>query len=94
MPVKIKPIIPSRLGLLDRGVAERAVNEAGEEAAEVARDKLLAFTASWKHKPTFRIQKQGLTWKVTTDDEVFFYQDEGTDPHLAARARETFDSKN
>lgn len=84
---RIKAIIPSRLGLLAHGAAERAISEAGEEAAEVARDKLLAFTASWRHKPRFTIRREGYTWKVTTDDPVFNYQDEGTDGPYTIRPR-------
>lgn len=87
MPVTIKAIVPSRLGLLAPGAATRAVNEAGEEAAHRAVDKLKAFTRTWRHKPTFTISKRGFTWKVTTDDEVFFYQDEGTDGPYAIRPR-------
>lgn len=81
MPVRVKPIIPSRLGLMEPGAAQRAVNEAGEEAAERARDRFGKLLRGWKHKVDFKIEKKGMTWVVSTNDEVFFYQDEGTDPH-------------
>lgn len=81
MPVSVKAIVPSRIGLLAPGAGERAVSEAGEEAAHRAVDKFYKLLARWKHKPTFKIQRSGYTWKVTTDDPVFNYQDEGTDPH-------------
>lgn len=82
MPVRVKPIIPSRLGLLEPRAAERAVNEAGEEAAERARDRFKKLLKGWKHKVDFKIEKKGYTWVVSTNDEIFFYQDEGTDPHV------------
>lgn len=81
MPVRVKPIVPSRLGLLAPGAAQRAVNEAGEEAAERARDRFRKLLSAWRHKVDFTIKKQGYTWIVSTDDEIFFYQDEGTDPY-------------
>lgn len=84
---RFKAIIPQKLGLLDPRVAERAILEAGDEAAEVMVHRFQAILRKWKHKPKWTIKRKGFTWSVTTDDEVFHYQDEGTDGPYTIRPK-------
>lgn len=79
MSAKFKAIIPSRLGLLDPDIAKRAILEAGDEAAERARDRYKGLISGWRHSVKFTIKRSGFTWSVGTDDEIFGWQDEGTD---------------
>jgi hypothetical protein len=84
---RFKPKIPSRLGLLDPKAAERAVLEAGEEAAHRIADRITDQLRGWRHRPQFSVRRHGYTWQVTTDDEIFVYQDEGTDGPYTIRPR-------
>lgn len=73
--------------MLERGAAERAISEAGDETAHRAVERFEKLLASWSHKPAWRITRQGYTWKVTTNDPVFNYQDEGTEGPYMIRPR-------
>lgn len=84
---RFKPIIPSRLGALEPRAAERAVLESGEEAAHRIVDRIKKQLRGWRHMPKFTIKRRGFTWEIRTDDEVFGFQDEGTDGPYTIRPR-------
>lgn len=68
-------------GTLDRRKYERAVRAAQGRAEVAALQELQGSVRGWKHKVAFRIQRDGDVSSVTTDDEVFIYQDRGTGTH-------------
>lgn len=58
------------------------VNGAIDLAAKEVKRELEASVRGWRHKPDFRIERAGDdTRRVTTDDEIFIYQDQGTGTH-------------
>ena len=69
---------PAPMKRLTRAV----VNAAIDLAAKEVKRELEASVRDWRHKPDFRIERAGDdTRKVTTDDAIFIYQDQGTRPH-------------
>lgn len=82
-----KPKIPSRLGLLDPGAAERAVINAGNTAAVQMTKRIQQQLRGWKHQPSFTVKRSQFVWRIRTDDPVFLYQDEGTDGPYLIRPR-------
>lgn len=69
---------PAPMKRLTRAV----VNAAIDLAAKEVKRELEASVRDWRHKPDFRIERAGDdTRRVTTDDAIFIYQDQGTRPH-------------
>lgn len=60
---------------------QRAIDTALGVAAVAALQSLQSATRSWKHKPPFKIAKGNPT-SITVDDDIFFYQDQGTKAHV------------
>lgn len=69
---------PAPMKRLTRAV----VNAAIDLAAKEVKRELEASVRDWRHKPDFRIERAGDdTRRVTTDDAIFIYQDQGTGTH-------------
>jgi hypothetical protein len=80
--IKLTPILCSsdKAGLSSRK-HQRAIDTALGVASIAALQLLQSSTRRWKHKPPFKIAKGNPT-TITVDDDVFFYQDQGTKPHV------------
>lgn len=81
--VKVTPIVPK--STLSAARLKRAIQTAYGQVAAAALLDFRSATRSWEHKPEFRIEtdSDGIP-TVSTDDEVFKFVDEGTDPHPIA----------
>jgi hypothetical protein len=88
--IKLKAIRPAPDALSPRKY-ERAIETALGIVAVTAVQEFQQTTRSWRHKPTFRIAKDGDD-RVTvgTDDEVYGYVDQGTRPHVIRPRRGRF----
>lgn len=80
MAIKLVPIKPKGK-LFDLKRIERAVRDGMREAGEEAVALYESCTATWDHQPTFEIVEVADGVIVGTDDPIFQYVDEGTDPH-------------
>lgn len=59
-----------------------------DAAAKVVQKDFEDEVKGWKHKPAFSITGSGDDKRsVTTDDEIFLYQDLGTKPHIIRPTR-------
>jgi hypothetical protein len=87
---KLKAIRPDPDALSPRKY-ERAIETALGIVAVTAVQEFQQTTRSWRHKPDFRIAKDGDD-RVTvgTDDEVYGYVDQGTRPHVIRPRRGRF----
>jgi hypothetical protein len=88
--IKLKPIRPAPDALSPRKY-ERAIETAMGIVAVTAVQEFQQTTRSWRHKPDFRIAKDGDD-RVTvgTDDEIYGYVDQGTRPHVIRPRRGRF----
>lgn len=68
--------------MIDRKTLTRVVENTLTGAAKDVKVDLDVTTQSWKHRPTFTIEKEPGKRTVATDDEVFGYVDEGTPAHI------------
>lgn len=59
-----------------------AITLARDIAAAAALKDFEGVTRAWKHKPAFKITRDDDSTTVQTDDEIFFYQDQGTKKHV------------
>lgn len=85
MKITVTAITPPA-GTLDPKKYRRAIRSAQGIAETAALQELRGSVRGWKHRPVFRIARDGDTSTVTTDDPVFIYQDRGTGTH-AGRGR-------
>jgi len=60
----------------------QAIETARGIAAAAALQSLQSATSAWTHPPVFTIATQDDATTVTTEHAVFFYQDQGTKPHV------------
>jgi hypothetical protein len=76
---KFKPIIPDMddLGLTPRR-HKKAIETAVGVTAVYALKSFEGTVKRWSKKPRFKIKQSGFEAEISTDDEVFKYQDEGT----------------
>lgn len=68
--------------LINTSKLRRAIENALTGEAKAVKVDLDTTTRTWKHKPEFTIEKEDGRRTVATDDEVFGYVDEGTEPHI------------
>ncbi len=62
--------------------AQRGLKRGLDRSANEARGRLRVAVASWKHKPDFQIDAPDDTTRIiSTDDDIFLFQDAGTKPH-------------
>jgi hypothetical protein len=74
--------IKIRGDMIDTRKLRRAIDNALDGAAKAVKIDLSVTTQTWRNRPTFTIEKDGDSRTVATDDEVYGYVDEGTEPHL------------
>jgi hypothetical protein len=75
---KVVPIRPPP-GTLSAAKYKKAVKQAQGIAEIAALNEAKAITRGWKHKVDWRVNRKGDDEsEVTTDDEIFGYQDQGT----------------
>jgi hypothetical protein len=88
--IKLKPIRPAPDALSPRKY-ERAIATAMGIVAVTAVQEFRQTTRSWRHKPDFRIVREGDGRQaVGTDDEVYGYVDQGTPKHVIRPRRGKF----
>lgn len=77
--IKLTAIAPKGRSLAARAAGvERALNATAQET----RSALGSVVASWQHAVRFEISGSGPGERViSTDDEIFAYQNDGTEPH-------------
>lgn len=83
MAFKLKVIKP-KTSAVNAARVERAVKTAMEQARDGALKDYLACTHEWDHTVVFEAIQTKDGWIVGTEDEVFQYVDEGTEPHTIA----------
>jgi hypothetical protein len=81
--IKLKPIVIPRSLAMDAQKMRRAIKNGMEAAAKGALVDLKVTTQTWNHKPGFDIQRPSDFERVVgTDDDIYRYVDEGTEPHV------------
>lgn len=84
---KVVPINPPP-GTLSAAEYARAVQQARGIAETVGLQEARAVSRSWRHKPSWQVERKGDESNIVTDDEIFIYQDKGTKPHpIVARKK-------
>jgi hypothetical protein len=83
MAFKLKPIKPKG-NAINFAAIERAVKGGMDEAKDAALEDYEACTADWEHQVDFIAIQVKDGWIVGTEDEIFQFVDEGTDPHQIA----------
>lgn len=78
--VRAKVIIPKTTATERQ--ARHAVMKALDKSAKQTRQRVLDKVADWKQKPDFTISGQGAERTVETENPVFWWQDQGTDPFV------------
>lgn len=89
---KITPIIPKRNPFGSDAALKRAINHAQDLCADDVKAQFEQTVSTWKHKPTFKINKQGYDRRVEATGEnakIYGYVDQGTSAHtiVARRAK-------
>lgn len=80
--IDLRPIRPPP-GTLDPKKYKAALRMAQGIAETAALTTARGTTRGWRHRVTWRIERKGDDQSdVVTDDEIFFYQDQGTKPHV------------
>jgi len=74
---KVKPITAPP-GTLSSAKYKRAVDLARGIAETAGLSEARGITRKWKHKPDWKIERKGDESHIVTDDEIFYYQDQGT----------------
>lgn len=74
---KVKPITAPP-GTLSAAKYKRAIDQARGIAEVAGLNEARGITRGWRHKPQWTIERKGDTSNIVTDDEVFYYQDQGT----------------
>lgn len=75
-------VIAIRGDMINTKALRRAINNGLDGAAKATKVDLDVTTQTWKNRPTFTIEKEEGKRTVATDDEIYGYVDEGTEPHL------------
>ena len=65
-------------GTLDAKKYQRAIDQARGIAETAGLQEARAISRTWKHKPSWKIERKGDESHIVTDDEVFYFQDQGT----------------
>lgn len=79
---KVKPVLAPP-GTLSPAKYRAAVRKAQGIAEILGVQEARNLTKGWKHKVAFRIERAGEDQSdIVTQDEAFFFQDVGTDPHV------------
>lgn len=73
----MRPIVLKGTGL-DAAKILRAVENGLDAAAKGAQTDFRVTTRTWNHKPDFNIERSPGRRVVATDDDIYFYLDEGT----------------
>lgn len=64
-------------------ISAALIGAAMDTAAKLVQRDFEHEVRRWHHQPVFRIERDGDDRRtVTTADEIFLYQDEGTKPHI------------
>ena len=74
---KVIPIVPPPL-TLSPAKYRKAIKLAQGIAETAGLQEARGITRSWRHKPSWRIERDGDTSNIVTTDEIFYYQDQGT----------------
>lgn len=75
---KVVPILPPP-GTLSVAKYKRAIKQAQGIAETAGLQAARGVTAKWRHKPAWKVDRKGeYESDITTDDEIFIYQDKGT----------------
>lgn len=82
----VKPIKPPD-GTLDPRKYKRALDQARGIAETAGLQEARGITRGWKHKPGWKIERDGDTSNIVTNDEVLGYQDKGTRGPYVIRPR-------
>lgn len=65
-------------GTLSAAKYQRAIDQARGIAETAGLQEARAVSRKWKHKPDWKVERKGDESHIVTDDEVFFFQDQGT----------------
>lgn len=74
---KVTPILAPP-GTLSAAKYRRAIDQARGIAEIAALNEARGITRGWKHRVEWSIKRDGDTSHVTNDDDVFYFQDQGT----------------
>jgi hypothetical protein len=74
---KVVRILPPK-GTLSAAKYKRAVKQAQGIAEVAGLNEARGITRGWRHKVGWSIKRRGDESDITTDDEIFGYQDKGT----------------
>lgn len=83
---RVKPIKPPP-GTLDPRKYKRAIDQARGIAETAGLQEARGITRGWKHKPEWKIERDGDASNIVTSDEIFGYQDKGTKGPYTIRPR-------
>lgn len=76
----MRVVVPKEL--VNTAKLRRAIENALTGEAKAVKVDFGVTTQTWKHRPEFTIESEEGRRVVATDDEVFGWIDEGTDPHI------------
>ena len=86
--VTARALIPKLGKLLSREDANAAINAALDESAGGATRRVKVKVSLWKHQPKWTTSDpESFVREVTTDDDIFRFQDEGTDGPYPIKAK-------
>jgi len=74
---KVTPITAPP-GTLSAAKYKRAIDQARGIAETAGLQEARGITRKWKHKPDWKIERKGDTSNIVNNDEVFYFQDQGT----------------
>lgn len=83
---RVKPIKPPP-GTLDPRKYRRALDQARGIAETAGLQEARGITRGWKHTVNWKIERDGDTSNIVTNDEIFGYQDQGTKGPYEIRPR-------
>lgn len=80
--VKIEPIVGKK-GVFDPKKWKKAIENAGNMSSKAVQVDFEVTTKTWQHQPVFAITRpDDHTWQVSTDDKIYGYVSDGTQPHV------------
>lgn len=83
---RVKPIKPPP-GTLDPRKYKRALEQARGIAETAGLQEARGITRGWKHTVSWKIERDGDTSNIVTNDEIFHWQDQGTKGPYEIRPR-------
>lgn len=90
--IKVKPLIPKRLGMFAPAAHRKAIERTMAMATEKAQAEIATLTRGWSSPPAVDVRQQGDATLIEITDKRWRYLDEGTKAHaiIARRKRALF----